>query len=84
MLDNPRVPQLRALLESLPQEKWVFTNCNEKHCRIALGLLGLQVTHPVTAPAHGSAALREPAYARHLANTGTRYIPEGHACPCTC
>ncbi|KAK9846397.1 hypothetical protein WJX81_002980 [Elliptochloris bilobata] len=35
-------PALRALLESLPQEKWVFTNCSEKHCHIALELLGLQ------------------------------------------
>ena len=35
--------QLRALLLSLPQRKWVFTNCSEAHCRAALDLLGLQV-----------------------------------------
>ena len=35
--------QVRALLESLPQEKWVFTNCNEKHARHALQLLGIEV-----------------------------------------
>ncbi len=35
--------QLRALLLSLPQRKWVFTNCSEAHCRAALSLLGLQV-----------------------------------------
>jgi len=38
-----RCVQLRALLLSLPQRKWVFTNCSEAHCRVALDLLGLQV-----------------------------------------
>ena len=35
--------QVRALLMSLPQAKWVFTNCSEKHARQALRLLGLEV-----------------------------------------
>lgn len=38
--------QVRALLESLPQEKWVFTNCNEKHATHALRLLGIEVLIP--------------------------------------
>ena len=37
------IMQVRALLESLPQEKWVFTNCNEKHARSALQLLSIEV-----------------------------------------
>lgn len=39
-----RSVQVRSLLESLPQEKWVFTNCNEKHARSALQLLGIAVS----------------------------------------
>ena len=35
--------QVKALLQSLPQEKWVFTNCNEKHAKHALQLLGIEV-----------------------------------------
>eukprot|EP00891_Asterochloris_glomerata_P009478 jgi/Astpho2/9478/fgenesh1_pg.00145_%23_73_t len=33
---------VRACLQSLPQRKWLLTNCNEKHAGIALELLGLQ------------------------------------------
>ena len=32
------------MLKSLPQEKWVFTNCNEKHATHALQLLGIEVS----------------------------------------
>lgn len=36
--------QVRALMISLPQkERWLFTNCNEKHANIALELLNLKV-----------------------------------------
>lgn len=35
--------QVRAFFESLPQDKWVFTNANEKSARHCLELLGLQV-----------------------------------------
>lgn len=35
-------PEVRACLQSLPQRKWLLTNCNEKHAGIALELLGLQ------------------------------------------
>eukprot|EP00884_Botryococcus_braunii_P000487 jgi/Botrbrau1/10439/Bobra.0133s0046.1 len=36
-------PEVRSLVESLPQKnKWVFTNCNEKHALLALEALGLQ------------------------------------------
>jgi hypothetical protein len=35
--------QVRRLLLGLPQQKWVFTNCSEKHAWHALQLLGLQV-----------------------------------------
>jgi hypothetical protein len=36
--------QVRLLVEALPQKnKWVFTNCNEKHALLALEALGLQV-----------------------------------------
>jgi hypothetical protein len=36
--------QVQQLLQSLPQkEKWIFTNCNEKHANIALELLNLKV-----------------------------------------
>jgi hypothetical protein len=38
--------QVRACLLSLPQTKWIFTNCNEKHARLALQTLGLEVRCP--------------------------------------
>lgn len=34
-------PQVRECLKALPQKKWVFTNCNEKHARLALESLDL-------------------------------------------
>lgn len=34
---------MRALLDSLPQPKYVFTNCSEKHAELALQSMGLQV-----------------------------------------
>ena len=37
------VLQVRALFESLPQKKWLFTNANEKSARHCLQLLDLQV-----------------------------------------
>ena len=40
----PVCVQVRACLQSLPQRKWLLTNCNEKHAGIALELLGLQVS----------------------------------------
>ncbi|KAA6427834.1 MAG: hypothetical protein FRX49_02497 [Trebouxia sp. A1-2] len=33
--------QVRECLKALPQRKWVFTNCNEKHARLALESLDL-------------------------------------------
>ena len=35
--------QVRECLLALPQKKWVFTNCNEKHAKLALETLQLQV-----------------------------------------
>jgi putative hydrolase of the HAD superfamily len=35
-------PKVRACLQCLPQTKWILTNCNEKHARIALEYLGLE------------------------------------------
>ena len=37
--------QVRDCLLALPQKKWVFTNCNEKHAKLALETLQLQVMH---------------------------------------
>ena len=37
--------QVRECLLALPQQKWVFTNCNEKHARLALETLDLLVGH---------------------------------------
>lgn len=37
--------QVRECLLALPQKKWVFTNCNEKHAKLALETLQLQVLH---------------------------------------
>lgn len=34
-------PGVRALLESLPQRKWVFTNCREKEAQDAIEAMGL-------------------------------------------
>lgn len=34
-------PKVRQCLQALPQKKWVFTNCNEKHARLALETLNL-------------------------------------------
>lgn len=34
-------PQVAAMLEALPQHKWVLTNCNEKHARLALQDMGI-------------------------------------------
>lgn len=34
-------PKVRECLLALPQQKWVFTNCNEKHARLALETLDL-------------------------------------------
>ncbi|KAL3151349.1 hypothetical protein ABBQ38_013182 [Trebouxia sp. C0009 RCD-2024] len=35
-------PKVRECLLALPQKKWVFTNCNEKHAKLALETLQLQ------------------------------------------
>ncbi len=36
--------QVRECISALPQKKWVFTNCNEKHARLALKSLNLLVS----------------------------------------
>lgn len=41
--------QVRECLLALPQKKWVFTNCNEKHAKLALETLQLQV---ILSPIH--------------------------------
>ena len=43
--------QVRECLLALPQKKWVFTNCNEKHAKLALETLQLQV---MLSPTQGS------------------------------
>lgn len=35
-------PELRLALESLPQEKWIFTNASKSHAEQVLGLLGIR------------------------------------------
>lgn len=35
--------QVRECLLALPQKKWVFTNCNEKHAHLALQTLEIDV-----------------------------------------
>ncbi|RLD03642.1 MAG: pyrimidine 5'-nucleotidase [Chloroflexota bacterium] len=35
-------PQLRVMLESLPQKKWVFTNSDMPHVERVLGILGIE------------------------------------------
>ena len=46
--------QVRECLLALPQKKWIFTNCNEKHAKLALETLQLQVMpspiHPPKGP----------------------------------
>jgi FMN phosphatase YigB (HAD superfamily) len=42
---------VRECLKALPQRKWVFTNCNEKHARLALESLDLLVSHTCNRPA---------------------------------
>ncbi|KAK9819658.1 hypothetical protein WJX72_000858 [[Myrmecia] bisecta] len=37
-----RDDEVRRFLQSLPQPKWVITNCDEKHAKIAVEALGLQ------------------------------------------
>lgn len=36
--------QVRECLLALPQKKWVFTNCNEKHAHLALQTLQIDVS----------------------------------------
>lgn len=45
LLIQVHCPQVRECLLALPQKKWVFTNCNEKHAKLALETLQLQVIH---------------------------------------
>ena len=35
-------PQLRSMLESLPQEKWIFTNADSDHAQRVLKVLGVE------------------------------------------
>eukprot|EP00873_Tetraselmis_striata_P037893 jgi/Tetstr1/458157/TSEL_044648.t1 len=35
-------PQVGAMLAALPQDKWVLTNCNEKHAKLALQTMGIE------------------------------------------
>mmetsp|Transcript_27624 Transcript_27624/g.78161 ORF Transcript_27624/g.78161 Transcript_27624/m.78161 type:complete len:239 (-) Transcript_27624:388-1104(-) len=35
-------PQVASMLKALPHKKWVVTNCNEKHARLALRDMGLE------------------------------------------
>ena len=61
-------PELRLALESLPQEKWIFTNASKSHAEQVLGLLGirdlflgiidLEDTDPTASPT--KALLRKP------------------------
>jgi hypothetical protein len=41
-------PLVREFIDSLPQDKWVLTNCNEKYAKLAIQSLGLEV-----GPVHG-------------------------------
>lgn len=34
--------QVGAMLAALPQDKWVLTNCNEKHAKLALQTMGIE------------------------------------------
>ena len=75
--------QLRALLESLPQKKWVFTNCSEKHCCIALELLGLQVGAHGTHSIKSRIKLGAPYCARSMATkkiVGIHNCSQKHCC----
>lgn len=40
---NISAMQVRDCLLALPQKKWVFTNCNEKHAHLALQTLQIDV-----------------------------------------
>ena len=48
---------MQRLLQSLPQaEKWIFTNCSEKHATHALELLGLKVLNAALFCGHNNLA----------------------------
>ena len=43
-------PELRRILESLPQEKWIFTNADIRHTETCLGILGIRDLFKVSLP----------------------------------
>lgn len=58
--------QVRECLLALPQRKWVFTNCNEKHAKLALETLQLEVMlYPTQPPTHALKVVKGLGYSFH-------------------
>ena len=66
-------PEMRALISSLPQKKWIFTNADSDHARRVLNLLGLNDCFQGIIDVHALGFLCKPemdAYSRALALVG--------------